>query len=398
MDRISSPRLFDHSSLFLTGVRAGELTFVAQDARGPNGSIGPARDAGSQARRTLENLRTALGEVGQKLEDVISLWVLLTNYDDADSVARVLDDYFPNPERTYPAVCFLGVTGLDGGCAVRMDAIASASQDRSQISVSRVPLSKGSRCHGVRLGDLYFLSGIDAGEEAIVGAELYAAMAQQVNTILDRTEASVKSQRLSLSDIFRNYNFLCHMADLSVQAAHRDARRQRLGNVFKPEEFPAQSRIGIRTLGQNVLQRSVVIATGDRRKTYVSSDKVRMTPSLFSQSVRVGDWLFIAGQDSIGLDQKTIGAGDMVIQTEESMMHIKDIVEAAGGTLDDVVKTTVYVLEGQDLAPFASTYKEFFKTHKRSQWMPAGLTLGVEALAPDCVVEIDAVAYLGSKG
>ncbi|MBI2359713.1 MAG: RidA family protein [Deltaproteobacteria bacterium] len=371
---------------------------MAQDARGPDGSIGAAPNARSQARQTLENLRTALREVKQNLDNVVSLWVLLTNYDDAEAVARVLDEYFPNPQRAYPAVCFLGVTGLDGGCAVRMDAVASDSPTRSQIDVPGVPLSKGNRCHGVRIGDLHFLAGIDAGEEATVGADLYSAMAQQVNTILDRTEGILKSQGLSLGDVFRNYNFLCHMADISVQAAHRDTRRQRLGNVFKPEEFPAQSRIGIRTLGQNVLQRSVVIATGDRRKTYVSSDKVRMTPSLFSQSVRVGNWLFIAGQDSIGLDQKTIGAGDMTIQTEESMMHIKDIVEAAGGTLDDVVKTTVYVLEGQDLAAFASTYQDFFKTHKRSQWMPAGLTLGVKALAPDCVVEIDTVAYVGSKG
>ncbi|MBI2359707.1 MAG: RidA family protein, partial [Deltaproteobacteria bacterium] len=316
---------------------------------------------------------------------------------DAEAVARVLDEYFPNPQRAYPAVCFLGVTELDGDCVVRMDAVASDSRDRSQINVPGVALSKGNRCHGVRVGDLYFLSGIDAGEDAAVVADLYTAMAQQLNTILDRTDAILKSQGLSLGDIFRNYNFLCLLADRNVQAAHRDIRRQRLGDVFKPEEFPAQSRIGVKTLGQNVLQRSVVVAAGDRGKTYVSSDKVRKTPGVFSQSVRVGDWLFIAGQDSVSLDDKTIGAGDLVTQTEESMMHIKNIVEAAGGTLDDVIKTTIYLLEGQDCAVFASTYQKFFKTRKRSQWMPAGLTLAVDALRPECLVEIDAVACLGSK-
>jgi 2-iminobutanoate/2-iminopropanoate deaminase len=397
VDKISPPNLFDQSSRFLTGVKAGELTFVAQDARGPDGSIGSARDARSQARRTLENFRTALSEVGQNLDNLVSLWILLTNYDDADALASVLDDYFPDPQRAYPAVCFLGVAGLDGGCAVRMDGVASDSQDRSQINVPGIPLSNGSRCHGVRVRDLYFLSGIDAGEEAATAADLYTAMAQQLNTILDRTEGALKSQGLSLGDIFRNYNFLCHLAEPSVQAAHRDIRRQRLGNAFKPEEFPAQSRIGVRTLEQNVLQRSVFIATSNRGKVYVSSDKVRKTPGVFSQSVRVGEWLFIAGQDSVSLDDKTIGGGDLAAQTEESMMHIKNIVEAAGATLDDVVKTTVYLLHDQDSAMFASTYQNFFKTHKRSQWMPAGLTLGVEALRPQCLVEIDAVAYLGSK-
>ena len=60
MDRISSAKLFDESSLFLQGVRAGNLTFVATDARGPDGSIPDAGDSGNQARQTLENLRTAL--------------------------------------------------------------------------------------------------------------------------------------------------------------------------------------------------------------------------------------------------------------------------------------------------------------------------------------------------
>lgn len=398
MNKISSARLFEENSLFLPGIRAGELTFVAQDAREPDGSIRDARDTGNQARQALENLRTALREVDQNLDNAVSLWVLLTNYDDADAVAKVLEEYFPSPQRAHPAICFLGVTGLDGGCAVRMDAVAWDGQDRSQIIAPGVPLSKGSRCHGVRLGDLHFLSGVDAGEQAAVSVDLYDAMTQQVNTILDRTEAILKRQGLSLTDVFRNYNFLCRMADPSVKAAHRDTRRHRLGSVFKPEEFPAQTRVGIRTLGRNILQRSIFVATSDRGKAYVSSDKVRMTPGVFSQSVRVGDWLFIAGQDSIGLDQQNIGAGDLVTQTNESMMHIKDIVEAAGGTLDDVVKTTVYLLEGQDRSLFAPTYQRFFNTHKRSQWMPAGLTLSVEVLASDCLVEIDAVAYLGSRG
>ena len=398
MDRISSARLFDESSLFLQGVRAGNLTFVATDARGPDGSIPDKRDPGNQARQTLKNLRTALSGVNQNLDNLVSLWVLLTSYDDADAVARVLDESFPNPQGAYPAVCFLGVTGLESGCVVRMDAVASDSRDRSQIGASGVPLSKGSRCHGVRVENLHFLSGIDGSDKASGGGNPYQSMARQVSLILDRTDATLKSQKLSLGDMVRNYNFLCGMADLSIQGAHRDIRRQRLGDIFKPDEFPVQSRIGIRTLGQNILQRSIVVATGDRGKAYISSDRVRATPNMFAQSVRVGDWLFLAGQDSFDLEHQIIGAGDLVMQTDVSMMHIKDIVEAAGGTIDDVVKTTVYLLEGQDRSVFASAYQKFFKNHKRSQWMPTGLTLGVEALAPDCIVEIDAVAYLGPKG
>ncbi len=397
VDRISSSKLFNEDSLFLAGIRAGELTFVTADARDASGQIRGDVDAVSQARRALENLSTALGEVDQTLDNLVSLWILLTDYNDTEAVLRVLDEHFPNPGRVCPAVSLVGVTGLDAGCAVRMDAIASDSPNRGQLGSPGVPLARGVRSHGVRSGELYFLSGIDAGEQDTISADPYEAMSQQVNTILDRTEAILKSGGLSLGDVFRNYNFLCCMTDPRSKPAHRDTRRKRLGSLFKPEEFPAQTRIGISSLGKNVLQRSLFVATSDQGKKYVSSDKVRLTPGVFSQSVRVGGWLFIAGQDSIGLDQQTIGAGDLVVQTNECMMHIKDIVEAGGGGLEDVVKTTVYLLEGQDRSLFASTYRKFFSANKKGSWMPAGLTLVAEDLHPGCLVEIDAVAYLGSK-
>src|SRR4051812_12945758 len=119
----------DSRSAFVGAARAGDYTFAAADARGPDGSIGGARDAASQARGTLENLRTTLRVMGQSPDGVVSLLVLLTSYDDLDAVSRTVDEYFPDPAR-YPATCYLGVASLDGGCLVRVDAIATTNADR----------------------------------------------------------------------------------------------------------------------------------------------------------------------------------------------------------------------------------------------------------------------------
>jgi 2-iminobutanoate/2-iminopropanoate deaminase len=73
---------------------------------------------------------------------------------------------------------------------------------------------------------------------------------------------------------------------------------------------------------------------------------------------------------------------------------MKDIVEEAGGTLDDIVKTTVYLVAGQDRSRFADAYRKFFQRYLRSSTMPAGLTMEVQELSPRCLVEIDAVALL----
>jgi len=72
-------------------------------------------------------------------------------------------------------------------------------------------------------------------------------------------------------------------------------------------------------------------------------------------------------------------------------------VEAAGGSLADVVKTTVYLVAGQDRETFADVYRRFFATHALGAPLPNGLTMEVVGLADVCLVEIDAVAYVPGR-
>jgi 2-iminobutanoate/2-iminopropanoate deaminase len=152
----------------------------------------------------------------------------------------------------------------------------------------------------------------------------------------------------------------------------------------------------IRRIPASAAQRSYALATRGRRQ-YVESKFARRTPRVFAQSVKVGDWLFIAGQDAVDVAQQTLFVGDLRAQTEQCVRQLQFIMEAAGGTLDDIVKTTVYLLAGQDRAVLLDAYGEQLRRRLRSPWMPAGLTMTVDALRPDCLVEIDAVAYLGGR-
>ena len=391
-DRVYAQGKFDDmAALYSPSVRAGELLFLAQDARGPDGSPANERDAVSQARQTVENLRRTLQKTGLDLSHVVSLVIFLTNYNDAAEISRLVESYFPDPKKAYPATCFVGVMGLDGGCVVRMDAIATNNAGRAQINVPGVPYGPGSRCHGVRVGDLFFLSGVDAGGPG-GSAAASADMGVQTGAVLDRLAVVLKSEGLSLGDMFRTFMF---MPDLSVRAAYGEARQKKYKGIFKLEEYPANSGIGVKSLGQNLLLRSVAIASRDRTKAVVASDKVRLAPGSFSQSYRAGKWLFIAGQDAITFDRKTRAVGDLAGQTEACLMDTKYIVEAAGGTLDNVVKATVYLVAGHDNSKFATAYQKFFKTYRRISTMPSVLTVEVKELAPQCLVEIDSVAHLG---
>jgi enamine deaminase RidA (YjgF/YER057c/UK114 family) len=77
--------------------------------------------------------------------------------------------------------------------------------------------------------------------------------------------------------------------------------------------------------------------------------------------------------------------------------QLEFIMQAAGGTLDNIVKTTVYMMEGQDRQVLLDAYAESFRRRLKSPWMPAGLTMDLDAMRTDCLVEIDAVAWLGAR-
>ena len=114
------------------------------------------------------------------------------------------------------------------------------------------------------------------------------------------------------------------MAATSVRDAYGRERTARLDPVFAPDEYPANSRIGSPALGAGVAQRSYAVATRGRRQ-YVESKFARRTPRVFAQSVRAGDWLFIAGQDAVDVAQQTLFVGDLRAQTDQCVRQLQFI-------------------------------------------------------------------------
>jgi 2-iminobutanoate/2-iminopropanoate deaminase len=107
----------------------------------------------------------------------------------------------------------------------------------------------------------------------------------------------------------------------------------------------------------------------------------------YSQVVKVGDTAYIAGQVSAGADGNVVGKGD-----PEAWRNIEAAVKAAGGTLQNVVKTTTYVTNIQYAAAVRKVRDEVFQSSNP----PTSTLLVVAGLAsPDYMVEIEAVAVVG---
>lgn len=132
-------------------------------------------------------------------------------------------------------------------------------------------------------------------------------------------------------------------------------------------------------------------------KEIVRTSRVFTSPRPFSSGVRAGDHVYVAGQLPVDAGGNTVGAGDVRAQARQALENIRAIVEAAGGTLADVVRTTVYLMDMADHAAVNDVYVEFFPSA-----YPARTTVQVAALAPAMaaagspfLVEIDAVAVIG---
>jgi reactive intermediate/imine deaminase len=111
----------------------------------------------------------------------------------------------------------------------------------------------------------------------------------------------------------------------------------------------------------------------------------------YSQVVKAGNTVYIAGQISVGSDGNVVGKGDAESQVRQIWRNIEAAVKAAGGSLQNVVKTTTYVTNIQHAAAVRKVREELFQSINP----PTSTLLVVSGLAsPDYLVEIEAIAVV----
>jgi reactive intermediate/imine deaminase len=117
----------------------------------------------------------------------------------------------------------------------------------------------------------------------------------------------------------------------------------------------------------------------------------QLAPALgpYSWATRHGKLIFLAGTAAVGVDGKLVGAGDIRVQTRTTLENLRIAVTAAGGTLADIVKTTVYLGDVREYAGMNEAYREFFPDAP-----PARATLITGFVVPGLLVEIEAIAVL----
>jgi 2-iminobutanoate/2-iminopropanoate deaminase len=110
----------------------------------------------------------------------------------------------------------------------------------------------------------------------------------------------------------------------------------------------------------------------------------------YSHAIHAGPFVFCSGQTPIDPATGNLVAGDIEAQTKQVFANIKAVLSAAGCTLQDVAKSTVYLKDMNDFAKMNAVYEAVFAPHK-----PARTTIQAARLPKDCIVEIEVIAYKG---
>ena len=112
----------------------------------------------------------------------------------------------------------------------------------------------------------------------------------------------------------------------------------------------------------------------------------------YSQAVRVGDFIYTAGQIPLNPETGKLVEGGIEAQTHQVMQNLSHILEAAGSRLDHVVKTTIFVINLSDFAKINEVYGSFFAGDP-----PARSTVQVVGLPLGAHIEIEMIAIASQK-
>jgi 2-iminobutanoate/2-iminopropanoate deaminase len=125
------------------------------------------------------------------------------------------------------------------------------------------------------------------------------------------------------------------------------------------------------------------------KREIVHTDKAPKAIGPYSQAIRTDSMIYTAGQ--LGLDPATgeFVAGGVEEQTRQSLTNLKSVLEAAGSSMEKVVKTTVFLKDMADFPKMNPVYGEFFAENP-----PARSTVAVAGLPKGGLVEIEVIALV----
>jgi reactive intermediate/imine deaminase len=347
----------------------------------------------------LKNMARTFKAAGTSLDNVIKAQVFLMDLNDFNGFDEVWKQHFKVP----PPRTTIGTTGLlVKDTLVEIDLIATLPDKPGKVIKSGAPKPLANYSEAMQVGDLIFAAGqlasdfktgVPASAKRGENFPFYGSDIQlQTEFVLENLKKTFETAGSSLDHVVKAQVFMTNLNDF----AGFDQVWKRYFKVPPPRTTVGTSGLLVRETLVEIDLIGYVPRSG--LKIEVIKSGAPRPLANYSEAFTLGDFVFAAGQ--IASDYKTgvptearkhqnfpFYGSDIKLQTGYVLNNLKQTFEAAGSSIDNVVKAQVFLTDLKNFAAFDEVWKEFFKVP------PPRTTVGTTGLlVKDALVEIDLIA------
>ena len=340
----------------------GLLFFPAQRGVAPAANTVQFPDAASQARQVLENMKAALESLGGSLDDVVKTGMFLKDMGDRPAINEVWSEYFGHESPpTRFAVQMADLAGPNDPTRIVVDAVALAPGGTASKECLHTPLpprfgpfiSQAVKAEGF----LFFAA--QRGVDAVTNRVQFPDAASQVRQVLENMKAVLESLGGSLDDVVKTGLFLKDMGD---RPAINEVWSEYFGHESPPTRFAVQV---VDIFGPDDPTRILVDAIalepgGTARKECLHVPLPPRFGPFVSQAVKANGLLFFAAQRGVDAVTNRVQSPDTASQAQQVLENMKAVLESLGGSLDDVVKTGLYLKNFEDHPAVNEQWTKYF--------------------------------------
>jgi len=386
--------------VFAAGQLASDFkTGVPQEARKHPNFPFYGSDIKLQTDFVLKNMAKTFKAAGTSFDNVIKAQVFLMDLNDFNGFDEVWKQHFKVP----PPRTTIGTTGLlVKDTLVEIDLIATLPDKPGKVVKSGAPKPLANYSEAMQVGDLVFAAGqlasdfktgVPASAKRGENFPFYGSDIQlQTEFVLENLKKTFETAGSSLDHVVKAQVFLTDLNDF----AGFDQVWKRYFKVPPPRTTVGTSGLLVRETLVEIDLIGYVPRSGLKHEV-IKSGAPRPLAN-YSEAFTLGDFVFAAGQ--IASDYKTgvpaearkhpnfpFYGSDIKLQATYILNNLKQTFEAAGSSIDNVVKAQVFLTDLKNFAAFDEVWKEFFKIP------PPRTTVGTTGLlVKDALVEIDLIA------
>jgi reactive intermediate/imine deaminase len=325
-------------------------------------------------KRVMDSMAAKLAANNMTMANVVSVNVYMANLNNFAEFNRTYATYFTG---AYPARATIEAARLPRGVELEIAAIAS-KLPKGVRETDKAPAAIGPYSQTVLVGDTLHIAGILPLDPA-TGQMVVGTMTDIARTIMNSLGAKLAANGMTLANVVSTH---VYMADLNDFGEFNRAYAE-----YFTGAYPARATIQAARLPRDARLEIAAIAS-TLPKIVKETDKAPAAIGPYSQTILVGDTLYIAG--ILPLDPATgqMVTGSMETITKRVMDSLGAKLAANNMTMTNVVNVSVFMADLNDFAEFNRTYATYFTDGK----YPARQTIQAARLPRDARLEIGAIA------